>query len=573
MKHTLSLILLPVVLFLCAAECMAGKFGAADSLFRTVEGLSGDDMLAKADSLAASGNLEKALSLYMTISDWPEDSESGTVTGEMRVRACLGAGDVMNRRCDFAEALNFYVQGLIRSEAIPSRPYAASIYKNIGNVYSGLDDFETGNYYYKKGLETTDEFPDVDVRKRLLFNLIVNLTQMGKVAEAERCREMERQTGPDTDDLHIFHEPYLDGLILIARKDYRGAARKYRESVDFASRGNVEPRYVCAVWKELYAAYQAAGERDSAFLSLLECEKIIRRYGLSRMFPSVPNYLSEYYASAGDNARAAEYRAEYLNLRDSLSNEREFSTANNMLFQYRASKTASEIQGLYRQKKEAEEKLERHQKFLTTVLLVMIPVCGFLLLFYLQKRRIQRGYRSLYEINREYARTKEMMDERHRQDMLCIENCEAEISRLESAGDASSSASAEPPKYRTSNLDSTLRRELAASVEKYIAGNPAEVCSPDFSLERLAKAVGSNSKYVSQTINEEFGKNFNAFINDYRVKLACDRLSDPAYNSYTIKFVGESVGFKSQSAFTDAFRKITGLSPSVYKRMASADKG
>ena len=78
---------------------------------------------------------------------------------------------------------------------------------------------------------------------------------------------------------------------------------------------------------------------------------------------------------------------------------------------------------------------------------------------------------------------------------------------------------------------------------------------------------------MSQTINEEFGKNFNAVINDYRVKLACDRLSDPAYNSYTIKFVGESVGFKSQSAFTDAFRKITGLSPSVYKRMASADKG
>lgn len=100
-----------------------------------------------------------------------------------------------------------------------------------------------------------------------------------------------------------------------------------------------------------------------------------------------------------------------------------------------------------------------------------------------------------------------------------------------------------------------------------------ELCNPEFSLERLAKIVGSNSKYVSQTINEEFNRNFSTYINDYRVKLACERLANTEYDSYKIKFVGESVGFKSQSIFTEVFRQHTGLSPAVYRKMAKEERG
>lgn len=122
-------------------QLISGKGAEADSLFHVVENLSGNDMLDKADSLAAAGNPERALSLYMTIADWPEESQPAEITQVMRVRACLGAGNVMNTRCNFAEALNYYVRGLILSEKLPGHPFSATIYKNIGNVYSGLDDF------------------------------------------------------------------------------------------------------------------------------------------------------------------------------------------------------------------------------------------------------------------------------------------------------------------------------------------------------------------------------------------------------------------------------------------------
>ena len=58
----------------------------------------------------------------------------------------------------------------------------------------------------------------------------------------------------------------------------------------------------------------------------------------------------------------------------------------------------------------------------------------------------------------------------------------------------------------------------------------------DFSLERLAELVGSNSKYVSQAVNEHYGKKFSSFVTDYRIRLACRCLADDeAYGAYTIE--------------------------------------
>ena len=81
-----------------------------------------------------------------------------------------------------------------------------------------------------------------------------------------------------------------------------------------------------------------------------------------------------------------------------------------------------------------------------------------------------------------------------------------------------------------------------------------EYADADFSLERLAELVGSNSKYVSQAVNEHYGKNFSSFVTDYRIRLACRRLADDeAYGAYTIEGVGRSVGYRSKTTFTAAF--------------------
>ena len=93
-------------------------------------------------------------------------------------------------------------------------------------------------------------------------------------------------------------------------------------------------------------------------------------------------------------------------------------------------------------------------------------------------------------------------------------------------------------------------------------------CDPEFSLNRLAEIAESNTKYVSQAINEHTGKNFRSFINEYRIREARRRLLDTEnFGNVTIQYLAESVGFMSTSAFNMAFKKFTGMTPSLYQKL------
>ena len=82
----------------------------------------------------------------------------------------------------------------------------------------------------------------------------------------------------------------------------------------------------------------------------------------------------------------------------------------------------------------------------------------------------------------------------------------------------------------------------------------------------MAKMTNTNYKYLSKTINSKTGFNFVSYINKYRVEEAKDQLRDKNLSHYTIEAIGEMCGFKSKSAFNGAFKKITQVTPSVFKK-------
>ena len=113
-----------------------------------------------------------------------------------------------------------------------------------------------------------------------------------------------------------------------------------------------------------------------------------------------------------------------------------------------------------------------------------------------------------------------------------------------------------------------VRDRLAAEIDKVMTRTEAPF-SGDFSLTRLAQSVGSNTRYVSHVINEVFGSNFQTYVNSVRIREACRRIDDhTAYGNYSTEAIGETVGFNSRSAFATAFRKITGLTPSEYRKIS-----
>ena len=123
------------------------------------------------------------------------------------------------------------------------------------------------------------------------------------------------------------------------------------------------------------------------------------------------------------------------------------------------------------------------------------------------------------------------------------------------------------PKYQ-SQLDQESKDRLFERI-KNVMDDIAIICKPDFSLQQLAIQVGSNYKYVSQVVNESYGKSFKQVLNEQRVREACRILNDPNQSAHlTIEAIAANLGFNSRSNFTVTFKRITGISPSDFMKMA-----
>lgn len=86
---------------------------------------------------------------------------------------------------------------------------------------------------------------------------------------------------------------------------------------------------------------------------------------------------------------------------------------------------------------------------------------------------------------------------------------------------------------------------------------------PKLKLSDVARKVGTNRTYLSRFFNQENGKTFYDYVNNYRVKYAEQLLlttNDP------LSYVAEKAGFNSQSTFRRVFSAAYGCSPMEYRK-------
>lgn len=93
----------------------------------------------------------------------------------------------------------------------------------------------------------------------------------------------------------------------------------------------------------------------------------------------------------------------------------------------------------------------------------------------------------------------------------------------------------------------------------YIRKNYTE----NLTLQSLAEQFGFSYSYLSAYFNQYAKEGFPEYLNRIRVQKACEYLEDPAY---TIAEVSSAVGYSDHSYFCRVFKKMTGETPSGYRR-------
>jgi AraC-like DNA-binding protein len=288
------------------------------------------------------------------------------------------------------------------------------------------------------------------------------------------------------------------------------------------------------------------GDYRSAIDALKQSERIAVDLEMKDCKLEVYGMLAQYYQQLGDRALREHYYDRYTMLKDTLTNYQQLASVNEMEFR-------NELKGMEQEMTD----IKRHREVMSYVTMVSLGfLLALLVLLYLVYRKngeLTRSNQLLYQKNVEMLRAEE--EERRMRRQLQ----DKEVLAADADGDV---------KYKSSHLTDEDKEQLLARIIQ-VMDTSDEIFSPDFSLERLAMLSGSKYKYVSQVINEYYEQNFNNFLNSYRIKEACKRMSDlENYGNYTIEAISESVGFKSRSTFVASFKRITGLTPSQYQRMA-----
>lgn len=92
---------------------------------------------------------------------------------------------------------------------------------------------------------------------------------------------------------------------------------------------------------------------------------------------------------------------------------------------------------------------------------------------------------------------------------------------------------------------------------------------PDLTLARLGRRLHCPARSVSNAVNRINGENVSRYINGFRVRHAAMMLTT---TDLPVTDIMLEAGFQSKSSFNTEFRRLTGQTPSDYRRQGTGDR-
>ena len=279
-----------------------------------------------------------------------------------------------------------------------------------------------------------------------------------------------------------------------------------------------------------YVVLLSLNRDKEALKELDKAESIARNNNLQNAVVEYLRLKQEYYETHGNEALAKEYKLKYFEAKDEFINRSKLLSVEQQKFLIELEEMGEEVKDLEAQKR-------MRDLVIAGVAIFTLMVIGALIFLWRNYLNTRQRNLILYQKN---------------QELLALEQ----------------ERNMPVEKYKSSPMDEQAKDELLQRIYAAMESHQ-EIYDEGFTLDQLARLVGDNPNYVSQVINEKKGCNFKAFVNDYKIKEACRRLSDQQqYGGLTIEAIGQSVGFKSRTHFYATFKQFTGMTPAAYQRAA-----
>lgn len=376
--------------------------------------------------------------------------------------------------------------------------------KIIGICYANKNQMDTSDYYFQSTLKSKDI-----VLNRPIYNAIA-LSHLA--CNAMLKGEYEKSLILDMEVL-----PFL------------------KRGDDY---GHLAGMYACQ-------CFSYFGMEESSQIAMLADSVLYYaqkdKYNRNKRLKQAYTILARYSAKQGDIDKAQEYNDSLISI-------------------YKAEEKLCNSQYITQAKQDIAEKeieirkaeAQTQRKAILIISIVFILSVATLSVIVILYRRTQAAYRTLVRKNQEWANSIEGIEGTFMLNPVDYKN--EDKNKLTPVGIDNPS-------------DNVSKEDLAvmSCIFSFVVGQK-QYTSPGFNLEILSEHLGINRKYLSRAINSATGKNFNTYINEYRVKEAIRLLSNPRNKFLSVDDIGIQVGFSNRSSFYESFRKMTGISPSQFKK-------
>lgn len=482
----------------------------------------------------AENHRDSALAFFTLVRTQLNNDKNAVVSDAfVRSENCIGIISFMN--ADYTKAYACF-RRVLESGKTP----VPSALINMAGIYHYFGDD-------KKSVEMLREVIHNPIHSndaRMASTALTNIISLGFTAShPDMIREYRKDIetylgrfGNSKDKSTYYTRPYARAMLAAGEKRWPEAIDLLKKSLLFTDSMLVPSRNVVATELAIGNCFLQINSTDSAISHFNIAKQVAADNGYSELLNDTFDYFSAAYERKGDKYMSGMYRFWYLQMKDSLFNTAEFGRLRDLQASYDIDKFEKEVSRLNMEKR-------FRSRVIVIVSVAMILISAMLFVLFRQNRLLRRKNRDIYN---KYVLMLNEKDNLHTSD----DYGQSEESR----------------KYAGSSLNDNVRIALKNRIAKVMADEDM-VCNEGFSLDSLASACESNSTYVSQVLNEDFGKSFTRMLNEARVEIVSCRLMDTeSYGKLTIEAISASAGFKSRSNFSRTFKAITGLTPTEFLR-------
>lgn len=419
---------------------------------------------------------------------------------------------------------------------------------NISNsylsiIYSYLGDYPKEISYSRKAWRWSADRKDYINFLTVHHNILNGAFAHDQlISEVDIMNEFNTMTDIPQGILYQTVKATNNAMLDIVSKRYDSAITNFKLAYKTLSDSSeYVPYKVCAL-ENIAKTYSLKNDYPSAIDYLKKANMIAETNNMMEMKMGNLKLLADFYNAYGDKQSALSTKAEYLALKDSVLNLTSANTIYDMQATYDMNIVRDELF-------KANVRSDMLRKILWGASGVSAVLLALLLLLMRSNMTIKRINRNLYLKNNE---------------LMTLNVAPRPTSPEPEESNPSASAAKE-------GLSETMSNDILAAVETIMA-EPSNFCSEGFSLDRLARLSGYNTKYISTVINQRIGKSFRQLLMEKRIREACIILKNEGLtHDISVEEIADRVGIKSRSNFSAIFKQITGMSPREFIRQAKAD--